>query len=79
MATKGSAWRAEGNPTLRTVCAACGKSIPTEVGHAHPLDEALRRETFGLVGRHGSSWKAVFPTCAECHRAGWRPPGACWN
>ena len=38
MPTSGSACRAEGNQTLRTVCANCGKSIPTEVGHAHPLD-----------------------------------------
>ena len=38
MPSRGSAYRAEGNPTLRTVCAHCGKSIPTEVGHAHPLD-----------------------------------------
>jgi len=50
MPTSGSACRAEGNQTLRTVCANCGKSIPTEVGHAHPLDEDVRRETWGLVG-----------------------------
>src|SRR5437773_2824273 len=49
MPTSGSACRAEGNQTLRTVCANCGKSIPTEVGHAHPLDEDVRRETWGLV------------------------------
>lgn len=78
MATKGSAYRAEGNPTLRTVCASCGKPIPTEVGHAHPLDSDIRRETFGLVGYRGAL-KTVFPTCAACHEMGWRPPGSCWN
>ena len=74
MATKGSAFRAEANQTLRTVCASCGKSIPTEVGHPHPLDESVRRETWGLVG-YDAGRKAVFATCDECHRAGWRPPG----
>ena len=42
MPTKGSAYRAEQNPTLRATCAHCGKSIPTEVGHAHPLHEPAR-------------------------------------
>jgi len=74
MPTKGSASRAEGNQTLRTICAGCGKPIPTEVGHAHPLDEAVRRETWGLVGHQGRE-KTVFPTCDACHDAGWRPPG----
>ena len=74
MATKGSAFRAEGNATLRTICAECGKSIPTEVGHAHPLDEALRRETWGLVGMVAGH-QAVFATCDACHEKGWRPPG----
>jgi 5-methylcytosine-specific restriction endonuclease McrA len=74
MPARGSACRAEGNPTLRTVCASCGGSIPTEVGHAHPLDEVIRRETWGLVGGRARQ-KAVFPTCAACHDAGWRPPG----
>jgi hypothetical protein len=46
---------------LRTVCAHCGKSIPTEVGHAHPLVEDIRRETWGLVG-YDWGLKAVFPT-----------------
>jgi hypothetical protein len=41
VAVKGSALRAESNPTLRTMCAKCGKSIPTEAGHPHPLDETL--------------------------------------
>ena len=77
MATKGSAYRAEGNPTLRTICAHCGKSIPTEVGHPRPLDESLRQETWGLVGYHHER-KTVFPTCAMCHDAGWRPPGFVW-
>lgn len=54
MASRGSAYRAEGNQTLRTVCANCGKSIPTEVGHAHPLDVDVRRETWGLVGYHAA-------------------------
>ena len=72
MPTSGSACRAEGNQTLRTVCAKCGKSIPTEVGHAHPLDEDVRRETWGLVG-YRAGRKTVFPTCAACHDAGWRP------
>mgnify|MGYP001232302394 CR=1 FL=1 len=74
MPVKGSALRAEGNPTLRTLCAGCGKSIPTEVGHAHPLDEAVRHETWGLVG-YLARERAVFPTCTACHNAGWRPTG----
>jgi len=70
---KGSAYRAEGNTTLRSLCANCGKSIPTEVGHAHPLDEAVEQETWGLVGvLHGE--RSVFATCAVCHDGGWRPP-----
>ena len=73
MAVKGSALRAEANPTLRTTCANCGKSIPTEAGHPHPLDEAVRRETWGLVGWIGRR-KAVFATCDACHAMGWRPP-----
>ena len=77
MPIKGSASRAEGNQTLRTVCAGCGKSIPTEVGHAHPLDEDVRRETWGLVGYHRGQ-KAVFPTCGACHDAGWRPADFVW-
>jgi 5-methylcytosine-specific restriction endonuclease McrA len=75
LAAKGSAFRAEGNATLRTVCANCGKSIPTEVGHAHPLDETLRREMWGLMG-HLRGRKNVFATCDACHEAGWRPPDA---
>ncbi|MBI3767082.1 MAG: hypothetical protein HY271_01160 [Deltaproteobacteria bacterium] len=74
MPIRGSAYRAEGNMTLRTLCANCGKSIPTEVGHAHPLDEAIEQETWGLVGVHGEV-RTVFPTCTVCHDAGWRPPG----
>jgi 5-methylcytosine-specific restriction endonuclease McrA len=74
LAAKGSAFRAEGNPALRTSCAKCGKSIPTEVGHAHPLDEAFHRETWGLVG-HLAGRRSVFATCDVCHEAGWRPPG----
>jgi len=74
MPIKGSALRAEGNPLLRTVCAHCGASIPTEVGHAHPLDEALRHETWGLVG-YGDGPPRVFPTCTACYDRGWRPPG----
>jgi hypothetical protein len=73
MPTKGSASRAEGNQTLRTLCASCGKSIPTEVGHAHPLDENVRRETWGFVG-YRAGRKTVFPTCAACRDTGWRPP-----
>jgi hypothetical protein len=77
MPTKGSASRAEGKATLRTVCAACGKAIPTEVGHAHPLDDDVRRETWELVGYwHGR--KSVFATCNACHDAGWRPPDFVW-
>jgi hypothetical protein len=71
--TKGSALRAEANQTLRTVCASCGKSIPTEIGHAHPLDEDIRRETWALMGHRGGR-EAVFPTCTACHAAGWLPP-----
>ena len=77
MAQKGSQFRGEANPTLRTVCAHCGKSIPTEVGHAHPLDAEDRgvwRETWGLVGIENGVPK-VFPTCSACYQAGWRPPG----
>ena len=73
MAAKGSALRAEANPTLRTICANCGKSIPTEVGNRHPLDQAVRRETWGLVGWTDGR-KAVFATCDACHVTGWRPP-----
>jgi len=73
MATKGSALRAEGNPTLRTTCAHCGRSIPTEAGHPHPLDESLSRETWGLVG-YLAGRKTVFATCEPCHESGWRPP-----
>ena len=73
MPSRGSAYRAEGNPTLRTVCAHCGKSFPTEVGHAHPLDVDLRRETWGLVGYH-AALKTVFATCTACHDTGWQPP-----
>ncbi|HXJ33247.1 MAG TPA: hypothetical protein VMS22_04335 [Candidatus Eisenbacteria bacterium] len=73
MATKGSAFRAEANVSLRTVCAGCGKSIPTEVGHAHPLDQEVRRETWGLVGHEGGR-RTVFATCDACRGAGWRPP-----
>jgi 5-methylcytosine-specific restriction endonuclease McrA len=71
--SKGSTCRAEANPTLRTVCAYCSGSIPTEVGHAHPLDQDVRRETWGLVG-YLAAQKTVFPTCTTCHDAGWRPP-----
>lgn len=77
MPIKGSAYRAEGNPTLRTHCAHCDASIPTEVGHPHPLDEDVRRETWGLVGYHDGH-KTVFPTCAACHASGWLPPGFLW-
>jgi hypothetical protein len=72
MAARGSSLRAEGNVTLRTVCASCGKSIPTEVGHSHPLDESVRRETYALVG-YRSGIRSVFATCTACHDAGWRP------
>jgi hypothetical protein len=72
MATKGSGHRAEMNATLRTTCSSCGKSIPTETGNAHPLDEAVRRETYGLVGRRAGR-TAILAACAACHDAGWRP------
>jgi len=77
MAQKGSQFRAEANPALRTVCSNCGKSIPTEVGHAHPLDaedHGVWRDTWGLVGIENGGPK-VFPTCHACYQAGWRPPG----
>ena len=77
MPTKGSACRAEVNPTLRTLCVNCGRSIPTEVGHAHPLDQDVRRETWGLVG-YRAKVRTVFPTCAGCHDAGFRPPAFVW-
>ena len=77
MPVKGTTSRAEANPTLRTLCASCGKSIPTEVGHAHPLDQEIRRETWGLVG-YDQGRKRVFPTCAACHDAGWRPSNFVW-
>ena len=72
MATKGSTYRAEANTTLRTVCAHCGKVIPTETGNAHPLDETVKRETYGLQGDRGGR-EATFATCAECYATGWRP------
>src|SRR5713101_3298496 len=68
MAQKGSQFRAQANPALRTVCAHCGKSVPTEVGHPHPLDAEDRgvwRETWGLVGIENGGPK-VFPTCNAC-------------
>src|SRR5437899_10499633 len=77
MAQKGSQFRAEANPALRTVCSNCGKTIPTEVGHPHPLDAEDRgvwKETWGLVGIENGGPK-VFPTCNACYQAGWRPPG----
>jgi len=77
MAQKGSQFRAEATPALRTVCSNCGKSIPTEVGHPHPLDAEDRgvwKETWGLVGIEKGGPK-VFPTCNACYQAGWRPPG----
>jgi hypothetical protein len=73
MAARGSSLRAEGNLTLRTVCASCGKSIPTEVGHPHPLDESLRRETYALVGYLGGL-RSIYAACSACHDSGWRPP-----
>jgi cytochrome c5 len=60
------------NSTLRTICACCGKPIPTETGSAHPLDESVRRETYGLVG-NAAGRKTIFATCAACHDGGWRP------
>ncbi len=60
---------------LRAICANCSQSIPTEAGHPHPLDETLRRETWGLVGLLAGR-KTVFATCDPCHEAGWRPPDA---
>lgn len=77
MATKGSTNRAEANPALRTRCANCRRSIPTEVGHAHPLDESVRRETWGLVGVEAGRARVV-PTCTACYDAGWRPVGYVW-
>jgi hypothetical protein len=47
------------------------------VGPASPLDDALRRETWGRVGFLGQE-KTVFPTCAACDLAGRRPPGFVW-
>ena len=74
MPSKGSSYRAEGYQSLLTVCASCGRSIPTEVGHAHPLDENVRRETWGLVG-YQARQKVVFATCTACYGAGCRPSG----
>ena len=70
---KGSTARAEENETLRTTCAHCGKSIPAEIGYG--LHE---RETWGLIGYRDGE-KTIFPTCAECYQAGWRPPGFVWE
>ena len=50
-----------------------GPHDPAEVGHAHPLDEAVKQETWGLVGVLDGE-RTVFSTCAACHSAGWRPP-----
>ena len=70
---RGSALRAEGNQTLRTLCAKCGRSISTEVGHAHPLEEGAGRATWGLVGSFAGRPK-TWAVCGDCHDAGWRPP-----
>jgi hypothetical protein len=39
----------------------------------YPLDQALARETWGLVGNVAGR-KTVFATCDARHHAGWRPP-----
>jgi hypothetical protein len=70
---KGNITRAEENDTLRTTCAHCGKPIPAEIGYG--LHE---RETWGLVGYQDGE-RRIFPTCAACYEAGWRPPGFVWE
>lgn len=75
--TRGSACRAEANGTLRVSCAQCGKSIPTEIGHAHPLDESIPRDAWGLVG-YDAGRARIFSTCATCHDLRWRPPDSVW-
>src|SRR2546425_11156573 len=75
MAQKGSQHRAEANPALRVVCAHCGKSIPTEVGHAHPLDAEDRgvwRETWGLLGVENGGRKFFRPVMSATRLAGAR-------
>jgi hypothetical protein len=53
MPVKGSALRAKRNPTLRTLCAGCGKSIPTEVGHL-----ARERAVFPTcTACHNAGWR----------------------
>ncbi len=71
---KGCTIRAELNPTLRTKCANCEKSICTETGHYIPEKEY---EIRGLIGEKEGK-KTIFPTCSDCYDTGWRPPGFTW-
>src|SRR6266849_2825426 len=73
MAQKGSQFRAEANPALRTVCAHCGKRIPTEVGHPHPLDAEDRgvwRETWASSASRTGVRKSSPPATSAIRLAG---------
>ncbi len=65
---KGSSVRADRNPTLRTTCAVCEKSIPTHVESSEGI-----RETWPLVVSDGDGSR-VLARCTACHEAG-RQPG----
>lgn len=73
MSVRGSALRAEGNLTLRTSCASCGRSVSTETGHAHPLDGKPGPEIHALFGERWGV-RTIFPVCSACLASGWQPP-----
>jgi hypothetical protein len=75
--TRGSACRAGASGTLRVSCANPGKSIPTQIGHTHRLDENIRRDMRGLVGYDAGRTKSV-STGATCHDLACRPPDVVW-
>ena len=71
---QGTQTKARKNNTLVTLCASCGKTIPTDIDD----DIATGIETRGLVGYDENGAKKVFPTCTECYEKGWRPLGFVW-
>ena len=50
----------------------------TAIGHAHPLDENVRLDTWGLVG-DGAGRATMFSTCAACRDREWSPPDSAWE
>ena len=66
---KGSAHNASANKTLRTTCANCGKSIPTQIDPS-----VATRETWGLLVKDNGK-PVVVPVCRDCYLDGWRPTG----